>query len=140
MGSRADFGAATAARRREIGGFARRLVRTLALPALALALVGVSAASAQAEEVRRFDLQLEAGKLVGSDRTIRVTEGDRVELRWSSDRKLGIHMHGYHLEATVTPGEATVMDFSATATGRFPFAAHLGDSERTILYLEVYPR
>ncbi len=123
-----------------MGGFARRLVRTLALPALALALIGLSAALAQAEEVRRFDLRVEAGKLVGSDRTIRVTEGDRVELRWSSDQKLGIHMHGYHLEATVKPGETAVMDFTATATGRFPFEAHVGDRDRTILYLEVYPR
>ena len=123
-----------------MGGFPRRLVRTLATQAIAPALVGLSVALAQAEEVRRFDLEVEAGKLVGSDRTIRVTEGDRVELRWRSDQKLEIHMHGYHLEATVMPGEAAVMDFTAAATGRFPFAAHVGDKDRTILYLEVYPR
>jgi hypothetical protein len=123
-----------------MGGIFRKLVRRTALPALVLALLGLSAALVQSQELRRFDLRVEGGKLVGSERTIRVTEGDRVELRWTSDQKLEIHMHGYHLEAPVTPGEAAVMDFTAANTGRFPFEAHMGDKHRTILYLEVHPR
>jgi len=119
---------------------ARKLVRRAAPPALALALLGLSAALAQSQDLQRFDLRLEAGKLVGAERTIRVTEGDRVELRWTSDQELEIHMHGYRLEAAVTPGEAAVMDFSAANTGRFPVEAHMGDRHRTILYLEVHPR
>lgn len=115
---------------------ARKLVRGMVV----LALLGLFAVPVQAQELRRFDLRVEGGKLVGSERTIRVTEGDQVELRWSSDRKLGIHMHGYRLDVAVTPGEDAVMDFTAANTGRFPFEAHMGDTHRILLYLEVYPR
>jgi hypothetical protein len=111
-------------------------IQLIALTALSLS----TGAPAQSAEVRRFDLLVEGGTLTGSDKTIRITQGDRVELRWASDQPLEIHMHGYDLEITVGPGAPATMDFDAHATGRFPFEGHIGHKNRVLLYLEVYPR
>jgi FtsP/CotA-like multicopper oxidase with cupredoxin domain len=37
---------------------------------------------------------------------IDVTEGDRVTLRLTSDAPVELHLHGYDLEAEVSPDEA----------------------------------
>ena len=86
----------------------------------------------------------------GGASTLRVVQGDRIELRWTSDEVATLHLHGYEVEATVAPGAPATMVFEAYATGRFPIVAHgFGKSggstttpqrEKTLLYLEVHPR
>ena len=88
-----------------------------------------------------FELPLAAGKLAGAQRTVRVSRGDAVELRWSSDRRITLHLHGYDIERTVAPGAPAVMAFKAEIAGRFPVSehAHRGRHGHTVLYLEVHP-
>lgn len=96
-------------------------------------------------QIQRVDLAIELGKVNVKDKTIRVTEGDVVELRWFSDVKQTLHLHGYDIEAEVRPNSPVVMRFDAFATGRFPVeihgSSHTGShGQPVLLYLEVRPR
>jgi hypothetical protein len=99
----------------------------------------------EAGQVRRFDLQLAGRRITKGPSTMRVTQGDRVEMQWTTDQPVRLHLHGFDVELAVTPNASAVMRVRADATGRFPIAAH-GDSEgrdkshRPIAYLEVHPR
>jgi hypothetical protein len=88
-----------------------------------------------------FELSLSRGKLATASNTLRVRRAQRVELKWSSDRPIVLHLHGYDLEATVTPGSPASMAFTANVTGRFPISEHTRGKghHRAVLYLEVHP-
>jgi hypothetical protein len=123
-----------------IGGL-RRSVRIALLAAIALgALAWPCGAKAQSQRPveQVFELRLEGGEVADEVRTLRVTEGDRVRLRWTADAPTILHLHGYDIEREVAPGRVTELQFEAYATGRFPIEA-LG-SEAPLLVLEVHPR
>jgi hypothetical protein len=120
------------------------LLRSLALAAL---LGGViSAPPAYGDNTKTFEITIKKGKVV-SQKSVRVTRGDTVILRWSSDQRLELHLHGYDVTTTVGPGAPAEMKIRARATGRFPVEIHEpADSRgghshghRTIFHLEVYP-
>jgi len=73
--------------------------------------------------------------------TVRVKEGDDVELRWTSDRPVTLHLHGYEIDAKVAPGKPAAMAFNAKFAGRFPVHEHAEgpSNHRPVLYVEVYP-
>jgi hypothetical protein len=99
------------------------------------------AAGAAAPERKAFELALVDGKLAPAAGTVRVRKGDEVELKWSSDRRIVLHLHGYDLETTVTPQSPARMAFTASLAGRFPVSehAHGKGHHRAVLYLEVHP-
>jgi hypothetical protein len=99
------------------------------LQALAAAPL-LAAAADPASEV--FDIAIANG---------RVSKGTRVELRLTSDRPIGLHLHGYDIEARVTPHSPAVMAFTAGMMGRFPVSEHTSNRahHRAVLYLEVHP-
>ena len=88
-----------------------------------------------------FELVIKDGRLVAASNTIKVKRGDDVELRWSSDRPITLHLHGYDIERKVAPQSTAAMAFKAKLPGRFPVSEHQHGSrhERTLLYLEVHP-
>jgi hypothetical protein len=98
----------------------------------------------QAQEVRRFELVLKAGELPKEQRTIKVQQGESVELRWTSDQPVRLHLHGYDVEVAVKPGEPAVTALTARIAGRFSVEKlqdkagghHHGGR---LLYLEVHP-
>jgi hypothetical protein len=67
-----------------------------------------------------FDHQIEKGRVAQNKRLIRVKQGDAIRLRWTSDRVIMLHLHGYDIETKVEPGTTAEMAFTARATGRFP--------------------
>ncbi|MCP4330164.1 MAG: hypothetical protein GY791_17205 [Alphaproteobacteria bacterium] len=90
---------------------------------------------------KMFELDIVDDRLADSDRPLRVGEGDRVTLIWTTDRTADIHLHGYNVKAAVEPGQATEMSLTANATGRFPITTHGSDGAHlTLQYLEVHPR
>ena len=108
-----------------------------------LACMAVTA-TAQAQEVRRFDLALKAGELPKDQRTLKVKQGDSVELRWTSDQPIRLHLHGYDIEVAVKPGEPTVTALQARLAGRFSVdkltdkpGGHQHGGK--ILFFEVHP-
>jgi hypothetical protein len=74
-----------------------------------------------------------------------------VILRWRTDEAVSLHVHGYDIEATLSPASSTRMSFEAGVAGRFAITAHeFGTVARheatprkhreiTLLYLEVLP-
>lgn len=84
----------------------------------------------------RIDLKITEGAMTPDK--IAVEDGDRVVLRVTSDRPVGLHVHGYDLEEEVEPGEPTEMSFEATITGRFEIEDH--DTEAVLGVLVVRPR
>jgi hypothetical protein len=94
-----------------------------------------------------FDLKIEHGSVSDNMRLIRVKEGDVVNLRWTTDQSLVLHLHGYNIEKRIEPGTATELKFTAYATGRFPIHVHAqgepaghAHEEAPMVNVEVYPR
>jgi hypothetical protein len=113
---------------------------------LAMLAIGAAGAVAQTPEVV-FDLKVEKGKVAPSMRLIRVKQGDAVKLRWTTDRPIVLHLHGYDIETKVAPGAVAEMAFAARATGRFPIEEHKPDAkgghshgEAPLVRIEVRPR
>jgi heme/copper-type cytochrome/quinol oxidase subunit 2 len=123
-----------------IGG-PRRSARVGLLAAIALGAWPRSAKAQPQEHV--FELRIEGDEVADELRTLQVTEGDRVRLRWTADAPTSLHLHGYDIEQEVAPGRVTELQFEAYATGRFPIEVHASDHsdhEAPLLVLEVYPR
>jgi hypothetical protein len=77
----------------------------------------------------------------GRTTVLRLRQGEVVELRWSSDRRMDIHLHGYNLEVQATPELESAMSFTARFAGRFPIETHDAQGRhRAVLYIEVYPQ
>ena len=86
-------------------------------------------------------LSIVKGAVAGVGDTLRVQQGDDVELRWSSDKPMELHLHGYDIEVKVSPQAPAVMSFKANIPGRFPVEPHGQElrHHRPVLYLEVHP-
>lgn len=118
--------------------------------ALTLSVVCIKAApAADSEEIasggtQRIELAIQNRSLGIEDSTLRVTEGNTIELVWTTDEAVELHLHGYDIELTVSATEPAIMAFEAHATGRFPITSHgFGGDDHghlTLLYLEVHPR
>jgi FtsP/CotA-like multicopper oxidase with cupredoxin domain len=103
----------------------------------------IQVAVAQNASQRVIDVRLEHRKVVGPDKAIRVTQGDVIELRWTSDEPVELHLHGYDLKIHVGRDKPAAMVVEARATGRFPITGHGWGAGRhghdALIYLEVYP-
>src|SRR5438093_10997951 len=109
-----------------------------------VALLLLLAGSAGAAELT-FDIRIEAGRIPDAMQLSRVHEGDSVKLRWSSDRALVLHLHGYDIEKRVAADGVTEFSFTANATGRFPIEIHgaagsAAHGGAPLAVIEVYPR
>ena len=123
------------------GAVGRRTAAVL----LGLALLGA------ATPAREFDISIVGRRVEGNNPTIRVKRGDSVILRWRTDESVSLHLHGYDIQATLSPASSTPMRFEAAVAGRFAITAHefgaVADHdapprkhrEITLLYLEVLP-
>jgi hypothetical protein len=116
----------------------------LAAVRAAAAILGIVALGpASAGEMKTAEVAVKGGKVVGAN-TFKVKQGDTVVLRWTSDKALEIHLHGYDVEAKLAPGKTTEMKVNARATGRFPVEVHEHDKKgghghKALFHLEVHP-
>lgn len=101
------------------------------------------------EAMGGITLKIVGGEIQGGKKVIRVKQGDEVEINLMADQKTEIHLHGYDIEKTVSPGKVVVMAFQARVAGRFPVTLHGshshgkkksgGHGEKVLFYLEVHP-
>ena len=111
-----------------------------------LSAMGFAPAAAQGSPELVFDVRIERGRVAPAMTLIRVTQGDAVRLRWTSDRPIILHLHGYDIESKVAPGSVTEMAFIARATGRFPVEEHNPHAQgghahgEALVRIEVHPR
>ena len=109
-----------------------------------LAPRAIAGAEAAPATLRTFEIRITERRVPPRQRIVRATEGERVELRWSADEPLVLHLHGYDLETRVGPGKPAVTAFAARLTGRFAVEIHGGNESkhghRALLHVEIYPR
>jgi hypothetical protein len=111
-----------------------------------LLLCTIASQGAEAADVV-FDLRIEKGRVAPKMRLIRVMQGDNVRLRWTSDRPIILHLHGYDVEKRIVPGAVVEMAFTAHAAGRFGVEEHKPNArgghshgEASLVRIEVRPR
>ena len=136
----------------------RRLVRG----AVIAVLVGMPAAewpptpfswpAARAADPIRISVAIKNRGLANQvQKFIRVTQGDLLELIFTSDEEAELHLHGYDLHLRVGPGVPNVLRVDAKIAGRFPLESHRFGSATsepgaaahghlTLLHLAVYPK
>jgi hypothetical protein len=113
--------------------------------ALTLLLILAGSLGAPAAELT-FDIRIEHSSVPEATRLMRVHGDDVVTLRWTSDRPLVLHLHGYDIEKHVAANGVTEMKFTAYATGRFPIEIHgkaaggAAHDGAPLAIIEVYPR
>lgn len=87
---------------------------------------------------RLFDLTVKNGRLESGPTVIKVTEGDELIVRITTDQADDLHLHGYDLHAHLKPGAATELRLVANRTGRFEYELHKAHVDLGVL--EVHPR
>ena len=63
----------------------------------------------------------------------KVTKGDRVVIVIESDTGESVHVHGYDVERTITPGKQVRLPLTATIPGRFEVEMHHPDAVLAVL-------
>ncbi|WP_035728182.1 hypothetical protein [Bradyrhizobium murdochi] len=121
------------------------LFRTCFVGTVLAWVTGAASIGAGAAELT-FDFRIERGRITESAPVVRVKQGDVVRLRWSTDRPIVVHLHGYDIERKIEPGTVSLMEFAANATGRFPVEVHgsagpggHSHGEAPLVRIEVYP-
>jgi hypothetical protein len=118
-----------------------RLIAVL-LACLAWALV---AAAAPAGDCGDIKLPIELRDGVAEVPTLRIMQGDRVQLQLTGPRVAELHLHGYD-RLVRHAGGTSVICVHAVIAGRFPLSSHDGSKDarkvrhRVVAYLEVAPR
>ena len=102
-------------------------------------------ADTENQAVKRIELIISERKVQREEKTIRVTQGESLELVWQSDESAELHLHGYDISFEVSPQAPVIVTLDAHATGRFPITSHgfggqKGHGHEALLYLEVYPQ
>jgi len=101
---------------------------------------------AHAQEAKRriIDVRIENGRVVAPKGAVRVSQNDVVELRWTTDKQVRLHLHGYDRKLEIHPGMLAKMIVKLRVAGRFPITSHgwgaKGHGHDALTYLEVYPR
>jgi hypothetical protein len=113
----------------------RLRLRLIALVALATIAGAAAAASSQS-----FSVELVGGRAKG-DETLKVHQGDQVEVHFRSDQPMVLHLHGYEIETKIEPSTPALLKFKADLAGRFPMHEHRegAGNHRPVLFIEVYP-
>lgn len=127
----------------------RAHLRPLIAVAVLLVVAASFASSAWAQDaVHAVSLSITKGLVSGPSieksggvPVLRVSKGDDVEIRWSSDIDTELHLHGYNIEADLEADSSTLMRFEARFTGRYAIEMHgsVDHDEATIMYIEVRP-
>lgn len=119
--------------------------------ALSVMLIAASIMGAAAQDTRVVKIDVIDQAATGADvetsggtGVLRVTQGDEVEIHWTSNQATELHLHGYNVKTKVASEGEAVMTVKARAAGRFAVESHgFGadhHAEKTIIYLEVLPR
>jgi plastocyanin len=98
------------------------------------AAAGASAAPSSAAG-QRIEVQVSGGQVGGDTGRVPVRAGAHVTLAITSDVADEVHLHGYDLEAELTPGEPATVSFTADIPG--VFEAELHEAGTVLLSLQV---
>ena len=71
-----------------------------------------------------FDITVNNNDLTNEPKTLKVKHNDYIKLNIQSDEITSIHIHGYDIEKEITPDKVELIEFKASATGRFDITIH----------------
>jgi plastocyanin len=83
-----------------------------------------SASSSPSSNVVAVDVTISGGQIEPPPARIDVPVGRTVRMTVTSDEHDELHVHGYDLEAELTPGEPGTIEFVADQTGLFEVEGH----------------
>lgn len=87
---------------------------------------------------KTFKLEISGKKLVSGPETIKVTEGDEIVVKVTSDEPEEFHIHGYDKFVDLEENTPAELSFVANITGRFIF--ELEHSKTDLGAIEVSPK
>jgi hypothetical protein len=98
----------------------------------------------KSDDITQIEISIKQRQVQVENKTLRITQGQTVEMLWQSDEAVELHLHGYDIEFKVVPREISSVILQAHATGRFPITSHgfsgeSGHGHKALLYVEVYP-
>jgi heme/copper-type cytochrome/quinol oxidase subunit 2 len=85
--------------------------------------------------VQRIEVEVAGGEVTGDTGRVPVVAGEPVTLVVTSDVADEVHVHGYDLEAELSPGQPTEIAFDATIPGVFEVELHEAGTQ--LLSLQV---
>ncbi|OGD86363.1 hypothetical protein A2870_00600 [Candidatus Curtissbacteria bacterium RIFCSPHIGHO2_01_FULL_41_11] len=88
--------------------------------------------------VKTFELVIADKKLVSGPETIKITEGDEIVIRITTDEPEEFHVHGYDEFVDLEKDNPKELKFTANSTGRFIF--ELEESKIDLGAIEVSPK
>jgi plastocyanin len=91
--------------------------------------------SASSPAGQRIEVQVSGGQVSGDTGRVPVAAGEHVTLVLTSDVADEVHVHGYDLEAELSPGQPTEIGFDATIPGVFEVELH--EARTQLLSLQV---
>lgn len=84
---------------------------------------------------QRIEVQVTGGQVSGDTGRVPVGSGEQVTLVVTSDLADEVHVHGYDLEAALSPGAPAELTFDATLPGVFEVELH--EAGTLLLTLQV---
>jgi len=84
---------------------------------------------------QRIEVQVTGGQVSGDTGRVPVASGEHVTLVITSDVADEVHLHGYDLEAALSPGQPAELRFDATIPGVFEVELH--EAGTLLLSLQV---
>jgi len=111
-------------------------VRLRLMALMALTTIAGTAAAASPQ----FSVELVNGRVKGEE-TLKVRQGDQVQVSFVSDQPIVLHLHGYDIDAKVAPPAPALLAFTANLAGRFPVHEHRhgAGNHRAVMFIEVHP-
>jgi plastocyanin len=94
-----------------------------------------SAAASASATGQRIEVEVAGGQVSGDTGRVPVTAGEQVTLVITSDVADEVHVHGYDLEAELSPGQPAEITFAATIPGVFEVELHEAGTQ--LLSLQV---
>lgn len=87
-------------------------------------------------------IEIRQGRRVAGPEVIRVTQGQEVRLRLTSDQDAEVHLHGYDVVIHLRAGTPREWTFLAGHSGRFEFELHgkVHGAHEALGVIEVQPR
>ncbi|HLM05964.1 MAG TPA: hypothetical protein VK402_12350 [Blastococcus sp.] len=96
---------------------------------------GPSASSTSAPAGQRIEVQVSGGRVTGDSGRVPVSPGAPVTVVVTSDVADTAHLHGYDLDAELSPGQPAELTFDATIPGVFELELH--EASTVLLTLQV---
>lgn len=79
-----------------------------------------------------MDISIKERQLENTNTALKVKHNDFIKLTITADEHSSFHLHGYDLKIDITPKEISILEFTANATGRFPFTLHIQSTEEPV--------